>query len=414
MNHISIIRIVIISTHPIQYNAPLFEFLADSNDFTLKVFYTWGENSIQVYDPGFGKQRAWDIDLLSGYESQFVENKSADPGSHHYKGIINPHLIEEVSFFNPDAILVYGWKFHTHLKLMRHFKGKVPILFRGDSTLLDEPIGFIIKKLLRKQFLKWVYSHVDIALSPGSASDKYFEYVGLKANQIVRAPHAVDNERFARNGEWRMVNGETEKQGNGETGNRRKELGIPSEAITFLFAGKFEPKKNPLLLIRAFKKLYETHKNIHLIMVGDGILKTEIERELEDLNSLGYTSTLHSPPSTILPFQNQSQMPATYRLGDIFVLPSQGPGETWGLAINEAMACGRAVVASDKCGGAKDLIVEGKNGYVFTSGDADDLAGKMKLCLDNNCYIQMGEYAKEKIKDFSYESFLFALNKILV
>ncbi len=42
-----------------------------------------------------------------------------------------------------------------------------------------------------------------------------------------------------------------------------------------------------------------------------------------------------------LDFQNQQKMPLVYRLCDIFVLPSMGPGETWGLAVNEAMACKR-------------------------------------------------------------------------
>jgi glycosyltransferase involved in cell wall biosynthesis len=55
-------------------------------------------------------------------------------------------------------------------------------------------------------------------------------------------------------------------------------------------------------------------------------------------------------------------MPVAYRLADVFVLSSQGPSETWGLAINEAMACGRLVVASSKCGGATDLIDNGGNG----------------------------------------------------
>ena len=67
-------------------------------------------------------------------------------------------------------------------------------------------------------------------------------------------------------------------------------------------------------------------------------------------------------------------MPAIYRLGDLFVLPSQGPDETWGLALNEAMASGRAVIASTKAGGACDLIRSGDNGWMFQSGDKQALA----------------------------------------
>jgi glycosyltransferase involved in cell wall biosynthesis len=62
-----------------------------------------------------------------------------------------------------------------------------------------------------------------------------------------------------------------------------------------------------------------------------------------------------------------------YRLGDIFVLPSQGPEETWGLALNEAMASGRAVIASSKAGGACDLIQSGENGWIFESGNRNAL-----------------------------------------
>ena len=351
------------------------------------MYYTWGENSLNVFDPGFGKQRSWDIDLLSGYDYLFVRNTSEDPGSHHYKGIINPDIIGKINEFKPDAIIIYGWNFHAHLKIMRYFKGKIPILFRGDSTLLDEKNGMGFKKILRKYFLRWVYSHVDIALSPGTASDAYFEFVGLKSSQIIRAAHAVDNDRFTLSFEA---------------------IAQQDKPITFLFAGKFEPKKNPILLIRAFKKLFESNKNIHLILVGDGIFKNEIINELKQLSIKN-----HQQPYTLLPFQNQSQMPSVYQQGDIFVLPSQGPGETWGLAINEAMAAGCAVIASNKCGGAADLIEEGKNGYIFKSGDEHDLVLKMEKILKDNQYKAMGHYASEKIKDFTYAHFLDALNFIL-
>ncbi|MGN6533252.1 MAG: glycosyltransferase family 1 protein, partial [Ginsengibacter sp.] len=85
------IRLAIITTHPIQYNAPLFSLLAKRNTINIKVFYTWGEKVLQdKFDPGFGKNINWDIPLLEGYDFQFVSNISADPGSHHFGGIDNP------------------------------------------------------------------------------------------------------------------------------------------------------------------------------------------------------------------------------------------------------------------------------------------------------------------------------------
>ena len=154
-------RLAIITTHPIQYYAPLFRLLAQRNRLQVKVFYTWGEQAKeQIFDPGFGKQRSWDIPLFDGYEFEFVKNVSTAPGSSHFKGIINPDLAERIELFKPDALLLFGWSFDSHVKILRRFKGVVPIYFRGDSTLLDEAKGFSLNKIVRRLFLKWVYQHI--------------------------------------------------------------------------------------------------------------------------------------------------------------------------------------------------------------------------------------------------------------
>jgi glycosyltransferase involved in cell wall biosynthesis len=455
--------------------------LAASGDFRVKVFYTWGQAKGKVIDKGFGIEREWDIDLLSGYDHAFVQNISSGPGSHHYKGIINPSLISEVKAFNPDKIIVYGWKFKSHLQLMRHFKGKTPLYFRGDSTLLDDAAGFSIKKSLRCLLLQWVYGHVDFALSPGTASDAYFLNAGLTANQIIRAPHAIDNERFAgiqspKNGDERFD--ATQSPGNHDerfdatqsTGNDtesllkikaqewRKELSIAEDAKLFLFAGKLEPKKNPELLIRAFLKLHQQYPNLHLVIVGNGILEQTLQQSsstTQPLAAMFNSSTIstystpnqeptthnpqpqtpnpqlttpnpqlttHNPqpqsqnpepttPITFLPFQNQSMMPLVYRLGDVFVLPSKGPAETWGLAINEAMACGRPVIASDKCGAAADMIKVNENGFVFKAGDENDLYNCMEKMVNADLK-SMGARAQETVQHFSYASFASTLRSL--
>ncbi|HEY0579871.1 MAG TPA: hypothetical protein VGC75_04115, partial [Candidatus Nitrosocosmicus sp.] len=85
-------RLAIVSTHPIQYYAPLFQLLASIPGVCLKVFYTWGESSVNKMDPGFQKQIEWDIPLLEGYEYEFLVNTSDNPGTHHFNGIINPAI----------------------------------------------------------------------------------------------------------------------------------------------------------------------------------------------------------------------------------------------------------------------------------------------------------------------------------
>jgi hypothetical protein len=86
-------KLAIITTHPIQYNAPLFSLLNKRGKIRIKVFYTWGHAVLEnKFDPGFGKNISWDIPLLEGYDHVFEKNISPDPGSHHYKGIDNPEL----------------------------------------------------------------------------------------------------------------------------------------------------------------------------------------------------------------------------------------------------------------------------------------------------------------------------------
>src|SRR4051812_4674321 len=100
-------KLAIISTHPIQYYAPVFKMLSEEKGLFVKVFYTWGEESVSKFDPGFGKEIQWDIPILEGYDFEFLENKAKNPGSHHFNGIVNPAAIKRIEDFKPDVILVY-------------------------------------------------------------------------------------------------------------------------------------------------------------------------------------------------------------------------------------------------------------------------------------------------------------------
>ena len=247
-------KLAIITSHPIQYYAPVFQLLAQKLE--IKVFYTLGNSSLKKYDVGFKQQIEWDIPLLEGYDYEFLENVAKDKGSHHFKGIVNPNAIERIKNYQPNAILVYGWAYSSHLKIIRHFKNKVPVYFRGDSTVLNQKSNF--KNLLKRIFLTWIYQYIDVAFYVGTANKAYFRTYGLKNHQLVFAPHAIDNKRF---GEIR----------NNEALKIRAKFSINEEDILILFAGKLEPVKNPLLLLTAFKDLKKD--DVHLVFVGNGVLE---------------------------------------------------------------------------------------------------------------------------------------------
>jgi glycosyltransferase involved in cell wall biosynthesis len=256
-------------------------------------------------------------------------------------------LNQEIDEWGPNVVWVWGWSFDSHLRAMRYFKGKVPVWFRGDSTLLDERKGFSFNKIVRRVFLKWVYKHVDKAFFVGTHNKDYYSSHGLKSNQLVEAPHAIDNERFSENNETYGI----------LLNEFRMKLDIDKTNIVFLFAGKLEPKKNPFFMLELADHLKDS--NYKFLIVGNGQLENEVK-----------WASVHDNRIKFLDFQNQTMMPVLYRLATFYVLPSKGPGETWGLALNEALASGTPIIASNKCGGAIDLI-NYSNGYILYPNNTD-------------------------------------------
>lgn len=332
-------KLAIVTTHPIQYNAPWFKLLSERALVDVRVFYTWSQLANgEKYDPDFKKNVAWDIPLLEGYSYQFIENTSTQPGSHHFKGIKNPTLNSQILAWQADCILIIGWSHHSHLNCLRYFKNKVPLLFRGDSNLIDEKTG--LKKIARRLFLSWVYSHIDKALFVGKANFEYYKKHGLKSKQLVQARHAIDNERFSE------INQGLLSQGRAQFAS----VGIQENDFVVLFVGKLEEKKNPAFIIHLAGKIHDPQ--IKFLIVGSGGLEEALKQQAKNC-----------PQVKFLPFQNQAIMPSIYQLSNALCLPSKGPGETWGLAMNEAMAAGLPVLGSTKAGGSIDLIKD--NGIIF-------------------------------------------------
>lgn len=354
------IKLAVVTTHPIQYYAPLFRLLNERNKIAVKVFYTWEQsNKGGKYDPGFGKIVEWDIPLLDGYEYEFLKNIAKHPGSHHFRGINNPTIIESIKQYNPDKILVFGWNYMSHMRVLRYFKKKVPVYFRGDSTLINEKAG--LNRIMRRFWLRWVYSFIDFAFYVGSKNKEYFVVHGLKENQLIYAPHVIDTHRF----KYEEIDLNSEKE---------------NEQVTFLFVGKLDNNKNTELLIKAFMALGAVKAILRI--VGDGELMNELKK-------------YQSERIIFEGFKNQSELKMIYNSADVLILPSKN--ETWGLVINEAMTCGLAVIASDGVGGAYDLIEHGVNGFVFASGSKEQLKEYMLYIIENSSRLSLMKKASVTI-----------------
>ncbi|NUN63529.1 glycosyltransferase family 4 protein [Pseudanabaena biceps] len=388
------INLAIIASHPIQYYAPLFRCISQSAYFRIKVFYLWDFGVTDQVDQGFKQSLKWDIPLLEGYDFEFVPNVSEDRGTHHIFGLRNPSLTQRVLAFKPDAILLtvsYNYaSIYRFLWQMRHIE--IPIIFRGDSHRILPKNNF--KEKFKRLVISRIFQSFDACLYVGKANYEYFRYHFVNSNKLFFAPHAIDSSRF-------LTCDSIYEQAR----LWKQELGISVDHQVIVFAGKFENKKRPLDLLKAF--VDANLENVSLLMVGAGNLKTEMQAFVNQNDDF-------SDRIFFAPFQNQSLMPRTYAVADLFVLPSYGNGETWGLAINEAMCMGCPVVVSNHVGCSSDLVQPFENGLIFEAGNIMALTNSLSEAMrDRDRLKQWGEASKKIIANYSYENVILGLKQAL-
>ena len=126
---------------------------------------------------------------------------------------------------------------------------------------------------------------------------------------------------------------------------------------------------------------------------GDGELRAECEAFV----------SAHDLPVSFTGFLNQSEIVRAYVAADCLVLPSDA-GETWGLVVNEAMACGLPAIVSNQAGCAADLVVPGVTGEVFSFGCRDELSALLgSMGRDRDRLARMGTNAHRHIQSYSSE-----------
>jgi glycosyltransferase involved in cell wall biosynthesis len=111
-------------------------------------------------------------------------------------------------------------------------------------------------------------------------------------------------------------------------------------------------------------------------------------------------------------FQNQTVMPVVYRMGDVYIMPSLS--ETWGMGVNEAMACGLPVMASEHVGCVADLVLENKTGMTFRLDDIDKCVEFLRrLCRDRSGVTEMGKCATSLIEFFSFSHIVDSVTRTM-
>lgn len=375
-------NLAVVASHPIQYFTPLYQRLAAAPGLDLEVFFCRDFGVKQRYDKQFGRDIQWDIDLLAGYRHRFLPNVSPVHDTFNPLHAVNPtvfaHLLRKF-----DAVWLHGYLYPSNWLAAAAAK------LRGTRILSRSELRHHVNRPPRwfdpfrdRAIRAWV-QRSDALLYIGKLNRQAYLERGARTEQLFFCPYSVDVDRLRRaadnRGAARVM--------------LRERYGIPEDRVVVLFAGKFIARKHPEAVLEC-GDLLPVREHAHLLLAGSGPMEQQL-REAAGRYNL--------PNVTFAGFVNQQELPSLYAASDVFAMPSEN--ETWGLALNEAMAAGVTPVVSDDVGAAADLVDQGRTGFVFSNRDWRQMQQYLvRLVTDARLRAEMGSAAAAKAVTYSYDA----------
>lgn len=388
-------RIAYLASHPIQYQVPLLRLIASQPDIELKVLFQ-SEGALHGHmDTGFGQMVRWDVPLLEGYDYEFLPAfgrrdliSSQRPLSY---GIVS--RLRRARF---DALLVNGYaRWFNWLAMFAAKTIGTKVLVRDEATA-DSTARSLSRRIAKQFFFRLLSTVADAFLAVGTANREYYLANGVRPDRIFMLPYAVDIDFFATRASEAAPHRE----------RLRGELGLEPGRAIILYASKFERRKRPDDLLRAYERLchYPSVKNLpYLLFVGSGAMEAQLK---EQVREKGFVNV------RFLGFRNQTELPALFDLADVLVLPSMH--EAWGTIVEEAIAAGCAVISAHQVGCARDIVRHGVNGFIFTSGDIEALAEALhEIVASPERARAMGAASRDIISRWSFREDLDGLRRAL-
>jgi glycosyltransferase involved in cell wall biosynthesis len=334
-------------------------------------------------DREFGTAFAWDTDLLTGYDSQFL-TRVADGGPGTADRVSADGLDRVLDKMSPATILACGYTSTFDRAVIRStLRRSIPLLIRAETTDHAKRRSRL-KSMMRDWMLRRLYNRCAGLLSIGTRSREHYIRLGVPDSKLFESRYCIDPAPFRTTEEDRIF-----------LRNRmRTEMEIVSNRILILFSGKIVTRKGVDLLLPAIRQLpHEIRSRIVLTFLGDGELRERLVAE---------AATDPSVEVRFLGFRNQTKLSECYHAADMLVLPSR-ECETWGLVVNDALHHGVPVIASDAVGCVPDLITPGSTGEVFASGNASDLSLAFTRAFSLIGRREIREACRKRISAFSVE-----------
>lgn len=340
-------RLGYVVSHPIQYQAPLFRRLAASDAIDFVALFGCDFGVRPSFDPQFGKVVDFGVDLLDGFEHAFVPQAAAAPDVDRFLGLRVRRADAAALLARTDQVVLHGWRTAMMWQMASaarrrgapyHVRAETPFFAHvaQDATARRRARNALVGPLLRGAAR---------ALALGSANERFYRQVGVRADAIVRVPYFVDDAAVR----------SAACAGREHRAEVRAGLGVPADATLVVSVAKLLPRKRPLDLVEALAAL---PADVHVVWIGSGELEAAVRGRATEL---GVARRFHLPG-----FRAPGEVWRILGGADLFALPAER--EPWGLAVNEAVAAGLPVLASDDCGSAEDLVEPGRTGEIVPVG----------------------------------------------
>jgi glycosyltransferase involved in cell wall biosynthesis len=378
-------RLGIVFTHPTQHHGPLWRKLNEQPGLSVKVLYLCNENQISGDALLGGSSQPWDVDVLSGYEYDYLKDLSGRVPSQQEKNVISPELLNSLTPDNFDAIFMQSFVNYSYrlTALLCKLRG-IPLIMQNDATIMSDCRYSRSRQIMMAILYPWMLNLADYWLSCGDHNEIHLRHYGVADEKIVRGCHPVDGERFE----------QSIRQNQDEIWKIRQELSGNEDTLVYGFAGKYIDRKNPFEFIEAIEKAHQRDPRVRGIMIGGGDLESEINQRL---SQLGNAEVIN------LGFVNQAKIPLYYAAMDVFVVTSWIDPHP--LVVSEAMVSGTPPILSDRCGnwGYNDTVRHRYNGLIYPCGNSDVLADRMLEMTD----IETRKHYSTKSKEVFYEQDIY-------
>ena len=360
-------RVAILTEIISPYRIPVFNALAKHKGIDLKVIF------LAETDPALRQWRVYKDEIRFSYE--ILPSRRFRAGNAHL--LLNAKLSASLQKFSPASIICGGYNYIASWRaLMWARRRGVRFVLWSESNAQDARGQRMSVEFLKAHFLK----RCDRFVVPGRSAFEYLRSLGSPAESIFTAPNAVDNAFFATQAEKVKCQQEA----------FRRRFDLPRRFI--LFVGRLVPEKGVFDLLQAYAKLEsDLRSEVGLVFAGDGVSREALSEQAKRIE----------PGIICFPgFAQREDLAGLYALAEAFILPTHS--DTWGLAVNEAMACGLPVVVTNVAGCASDLVEDGWNGYLVSPANPDRLSAAISSLLRQpETTQQMRLRSSERIQAYS-------------